>query len=68
MATVTVLDNEKPYYKIRVSFNGLDFEQNIISSKTGAALQTQLQGYADEYETSYAGPHPDVIDAVDKTV
>lgn len=68
MATVTVLDNAKPYYKIRVSFNGMDFDQNIVSAKTGAALQTQLQAYADEYEAGYAGTSPDVIDAVDKTV
>jgi hypothetical protein len=68
MASYTIINNAKPYYQIRVSFNGMDFDQTIVSAKTGAALLAQMQCYADEYEATYAGPTPDVIDVTDKTV
>jgi hypothetical protein len=56
MATVTILSGDEPYYNIRVSFCGLDFDQNIVTTQKGAALKKQLQAYADAYEAAYVGP------------
>jgi hypothetical protein len=53
MATFEIIETNTPYYRIRVEFQGNQFEQTIISSKTGAALTTQLQEYADKYEADW---------------
>lgn len=55
MATATILHNYAPYYVIEVAFGGLTFVQEIVSSLTGAALDTMLQTYADDYMTQYEG-------------
>lgn len=59
MATFEII-NKSPaedttYYTIKVSFGEHEFEQTVMSSKTGKALTTFLQSYADDYETAYLG-------------
>jgi hypothetical protein len=56
MASFEIIENNAPYYKIVVRFNGFEFGQSLVSSKTGEDLQTQLQGYADDYEREYVAP------------
>jgi hypothetical protein len=53
MAKFKILSNDKPYIRVLVEFDGLQFEQQVVSNKTGTALEEQLQSYADEYEASY---------------
>lgn len=53
MATFEIIETNKPYYRIRVEFQGNQFEQTIVSLKTGAALTAQLQDYADQYEADW---------------
>lgn len=56
MATIEIIETNAPYYKIVVRFNDLEFAQSLVSSKTGQDLQTQFQGYADDYEREYVAP------------
>lgn len=53
MATFEIIESSAPYYRIRVDFQGNEFEQLIVSPKTGAALTAQLQEYADKYEAGW---------------
>ena len=54
MATVATLYAGPPYYGVRVAFADQQFDQLLISDKTGAELDAQLQAYADEYEQEWA--------------
>jgi hypothetical protein len=62
MATFTILNDSAPYYTIRVEFGPYSFDQMIISSLTGPALDAFLQSYADEYEEAYVAPLADSTD------
>lgn len=53
MATYEIVSRQDPYFQVRVLFAELIFEQLLISMKTGAALDTMLQSYADDYETEW---------------
>ena len=53
MATFEIISTNNPYYTVKVSFGTHEFVQVIVSDKTGAALQNQLQAYADDYEEQY---------------
>jgi hypothetical protein len=53
MAEFELAASQPPYYTVRVFFDGLCFEQQILSEKKGKALQAQLQAYADDYATQY---------------
>jgi hypothetical protein len=53
VATFAIFDVSAPYYTIQVAFGPLEFVQTIISTNTGNALTTQLQSYADAYETDW---------------
>ncbi len=52
MATFKIISHEEDsiYYTIVVTVNGVEYTQTIISNKTGAALETFLQSYADDYQ------------------
>lgn len=53
MATATIIANHAPYYLVEVSFDGLIFVQEIVSSLTGVALETLLANYAADYQANY---------------
>lgn len=53
MATFTILEDQKPYYTVRVEFGDQVFDQKLVSSKTGAQLTSQFQAYADLMETDW---------------
>lgn len=53
MATYTILADSAPYYTVRVEFGEQTFEQTLVSAPTGAELEAQLQGYADQYEADW---------------
>jgi hypothetical protein len=55
MATATILHDYAPYYVIEVTFDGMTFVQEIVSSFTGAALDALLQMYANDYQSQYEG-------------
>lgn len=63
MAKFEIISAAAPYYTIRVTFGEQSFEQTIISNNTGAALDAQLQAYADEYASAWVPPV--VIDETD---
>jgi hypothetical protein len=50
MARYTVLDATPPYCTVEVQIGEAVFVQTLISSRQGAALEQQLQEYADAYE------------------
>jgi hypothetical protein len=54
MATFEIVTKSAPYYTVRVSFKNQQFDQQVVSAKTGKALTTELQAYADEYERAHA--------------
>lgn len=54
MASATILNNAAPYYTIRVSCSFGEFDQTIVSDKTGKDLDAVLQSYADDYESALA--------------
>jgi len=41
------------YITVIVRFDGLEFEQLLISNKIGAELDTQLESYSKDYYNSY---------------
>lgn len=65
MATVKVTQSAPPYYTLRVEFDGLTFDQTIVSDKTGAELLEQVQAYADDYERDWAAGQAAQIDPDD---
>jgi hypothetical protein len=58
MATIAVIEAKPPYYAVRVEFDTQVFQQTIVSSQTGAALDAQLQAYADDYEAQWLALEP----------
>lgn len=56
MATFTITQSSVPYYAVLIEFAAQAFEQLLISVKTGALLDAQLQDYADAYENEWAPP------------
>lgn len=54
MAKFEIIADDKPYYTVKVSFGDQEFVQSIVSDKTGKALETQLQAYADDYEKAWS--------------
>lgn len=53
MATCNIITDTAPYYTILVEFDGLQFEQTIVSNLKGAALTAFLQSYCDSYASHY---------------
>lgn len=53
MATYDVLSAQDPYLTVRVIFAEQAFEQLLVTMKSGAALNTLLQAYADMYESDW---------------
>jgi hypothetical protein len=41
------------YLAVTVTFQGQEFLQQLVTEKTGAALDAQLQSYADQYERDW---------------
>lgn len=58
MATFEIVASAAPYYTVTVRFGEQEFTQQITSTKTGKALTTQLQAYADEYEAEWTAVAP----------
>jgi hypothetical protein len=58
MATITVVETNAPYYRVRVAFGAQVFEQQVVSPLTGSALDAMLQDYADEYEAAWLALPP----------
>lgn len=58
MATYTILSSSAPYYTVRIEFDEHEFDQQIFSAKTGAALNTMLQAYADSYAAEWRAALP----------
>jgi hypothetical protein len=56
MANFTLTKIDPYYYILNVSFNGLEFSQEIYSEKTGDELTADMQAYADAYESEYVPP------------
>jgi hypothetical protein len=53
MAKATILATNGEYLTVLVEFADQAFEQVIITDKVGAALDTELQAYADKYESDW---------------
>jgi hypothetical protein len=53
MATYDVLSKQGSYLTVRVLFADQAFEQLLVTSKTGTALDASLKSYADAYETDW---------------
>jgi hypothetical protein len=53
MATFQIVEATPVYYVVDVYFSGLVFRQTLVSVKTNGSLTTQLQQYADQYETDW---------------
>jgi hypothetical protein len=53
MAKATILATNGEYLTVLVEFADQTFEQVIVTDKTGDALEAQLQGYANDYETAW---------------
>lgn len=51
MADFEIISQNGAYYTIRVTVNGVEYVQTIVSDKTGAALEAFLQSYADDYQS-----------------
>ncbi len=51
MAEIEIISNDGVYYTVRVTVNGSEYIQTIISDKTGAALTAFLKAYAADYQT-----------------
>jgi len=56
VATFTITQSSVPYYTVLIEFAVQAFEQLLISAKTGAQLDAQLQDYADAYESEWVPP------------
>jgi hypothetical protein len=56
MATFTLTKIDPYYYILKVTFNGLEFSQEIYSEKTGDELTAEMQAYADAYQSEYVSP------------
>lgn len=52
MATYDILADNKPYYTVKVMFDGQEFVQTIYSENAGKDLSDQIQAYANEYEAA----------------
>lgn len=53
MATFEIIEATPIYYVVDVHFSGLVFRQILVSVKTNGNLNSQLQQYADKYETDW---------------
>ena len=53
MATFSLVNSSAPYYTIIVYFQDQEFQQTIVSDKTGSALEAQFAAYADQYEQDW---------------
>jgi hypothetical protein len=53
MANFTITKTDPNYYILTVEFNGLEFSQEIYSTKTGDALTAEMQAYADAYQSEF---------------
>lgn len=57
MAAYTVLSTAPgdgvKYLVVAVTFGDHEFVQNLVTAKTGQALESQLQAYVDEYEAGF---------------
>jgi hypothetical protein len=59
MANFTLTKVDPYYYILNVSFNGLEFSQEIYSEETGDELTAEMQAYADAYENEYMSIVPE---------
>jgi hypothetical protein len=59
MANFTLTKIDPYYYILNVSFNGLEFSQEIYSKKIGDELTAEMQAYADAYENEYMSIVPE---------
>lgn len=53
MANFTITKTDPNYYILTVQFNGLEFSQEIYSTKKGDALTAEMQAYADVYQSEF---------------
>jgi hypothetical protein len=53
MATFQIIEATPIYYVVDVHFSGLVFRQTLVSVKTNGNLNSQLQQYADQYESDW---------------
>jgi hypothetical protein len=53
MANFTLTKIDPYYYILKITFNALEFSQEIYSEKTGDELIAEMQAYADAYESKY---------------
>jgi hypothetical protein len=53
MATYEIVSSQGPYHEVRVVFADQEFPQLIVTSKTGAGLDSFLQDYSDTYESDW---------------
>lgn len=59
MANFTLTKIDPYYYILKVTFNGLEFSQEIYSKKIGDELTAEMQAYADAYENEYMSIVPE---------
>ena len=53
MATYEIVSSQGLYHEVRVLFADQAFDQLLVTSKTGTALEALLESYASEYETAW---------------
>ena len=50
MAEIEIISQDGIYYTILVTVNGEEYQQTIVTDKTGKALDALLKSYADDYQ------------------
>lgn len=58
MASASIIEENKPYYTVRCTCHGVDYDQTIVSELSGKELAAFVQTYADEMEAALPKPEP----------
>lgn len=58
MASISIVSAYAPYYSVIVEFEGMAFDQLIVSNLVGAPLDDQLQEYANQYQSDWTDLPP----------
>ena len=56
MASAKIIADNVAYYTVRCTCHGVDYDQTIVTEKTGKDLAAFIQAYADEMEAALPKP------------
>lgn len=58
MTSISIVSAYAPYYSVLVEFEGMAFNQLVVSNLVGLMLDDQLQDYANQYQSDWTDLPP----------